>query len=391
MPTASADQPRKRLRRPLRQRQRLRLGERERDVRPRGAAHGRAGGAAQHLPVQHSGPADLVRGARVGSGPSGRARRHRPDGGDESADLRARHRRHRAGRLPALRFHQAAAGLQIPPGHHGHRRAADRDLQPRIFRSAPAPAVQEHHLYRRAHRAARHGREGGRAADRRAVQGQGKADRAQHQGAAYRARLRHPQPRLPDRPAPEEERQGRRPHLHRGQFGGRARRRLWRRHRLRLVSDHAVVLARRRLHPPLRQAARRSANQAGEIRHHPGRGRARLHRHRDRRRLERRARLHRHLRPRHLADAGVHRAGLFRRNSRGAVRRAARRPLDRHADAHAAMRHHLLRLCLAWRHQAHPAVPRGPGGSLRLRARSPSISPTGCRRRFSSCSISTSA
>ena len=64
MPTASADQPRKRLRRPLRQRQRLGLGERQRDVRPRGAAHGHAGRAAQHLPVQHSGPADLVRGAR---------------------------------------------------------------------------------------------------------------------------------------------------------------------------------------------------------------------------------------------------------------------------------------------------------------------------------------
>ena len=29
-----------------------------------GAAHGRAGRAAQHLPVQHPGPADLVRGAR---------------------------------------------------------------------------------------------------------------------------------------------------------------------------------------------------------------------------------------------------------------------------------------------------------------------------------------
>ena len=43
-------------------------------------------------------------------------------------------------------------------GHHGHRRAADRDLQSRIHRSAPAPAVQEHHLCRRALRAARHGR-----------------------------------------------------------------------------------------------------------------------------------------------------------------------------------------------------------------------------------------
>ena len=47
-------------------------------------------------------------------------------------------------------------------------------------------------------------------------------------------------------------RQGRRPHLHRGQRGRGARRGLWRRDGLRLVSDHAVVLARRGLHPPLR-------------------------------------------------------------------------------------------------------------------------------------------
>ena len=68
------------------------------------------------------------------------------------------------------------------------------------------------------------------------------------------------------------------------------------------------------------------------------RGRTRLDRHGDRRRLERRARLHRHLGPRHLADAGVPRARLFRGNSGGDVRRAARRSFDRHADAHAAMR-----------------------------------------------------
>ena len=119
------------------------------------------------------------------------------------------------------------------------------------------------------------------------------------------------EPRLPDRPAAEKEQQGRRPHLHRGQFGGGARRRLRRRHGVRLVSDHALLVARRRLHPALRQDARRSGNQAGEIRHHPGRGRARLHRHRDRRRLERRTRLYRHFGPRHFADAGVHRARLL--------------------------------------------------------------------------------
>ena len=64
----------------------------------------------------------------------------------------------RARRLSVLRFHQAAAAVEVPRRHHRHRRAADRDLQPRIHRSAPAPAVQEHHLCRRALGAARHGR-----------------------------------------------------------------------------------------------------------------------------------------------------------------------------------------------------------------------------------------
>jgi 2-oxoglutarate/2-oxoacid ferredoxin oxidoreductase subunit alpha len=51
---------------------------------------------------------------------------------------------------------------------------------------------------------------------------------------------------------------GRRPHLRGGQFGRGARCRLWRRHGLRLVSDHAVLIGGRRLHAPLRQAAHRS-------------------------------------------------------------------------------------------------------------------------------------
>ena len=54
--------------------------------------------------------------------------------------------------------------------------------------------------------------------------------------------------RVPDRPQAQARRRGRRPDFHRGQRRGRARRGLWRRHRVRLVSDHAVVVARRRLH-----------------------------------------------------------------------------------------------------------------------------------------------
>ncbi len=63
---------RQRLRRQVRQRQRLRLGQRQRAVRPVDPAHGRAGVGAQHLPLQHPGPADLVRGAGLRGRPSRR-------------------------------------------------------------------------------------------------------------------------------------------------------------------------------------------------------------------------------------------------------------------------------------------------------------------------------
>ena len=50
----------KRLRHSLRQRQRLGIGKRQSPVRAFDPAHGRADRAAQHLPFEHPGPADLV-------------------------------------------------------------------------------------------------------------------------------------------------------------------------------------------------------------------------------------------------------------------------------------------------------------------------------------------
>src|SRR5205807_8372147 len=55
---------RQRFRDQVRQRQRLGLGVGERAVREELPAHGHPGLAAQHLPVEHPGPADLVRSAR---------------------------------------------------------------------------------------------------------------------------------------------------------------------------------------------------------------------------------------------------------------------------------------------------------------------------------------
>ena len=66
--------------------------------------HGVPVSPAQHLPLQHPGPADLVRGAGHRGRPSRRPRRRRHDGGDESADLGQGRRLDRARRLSVLRF-----------------------------------------------------------------------------------------------------------------------------------------------------------------------------------------------------------------------------------------------------------------------------------------------
>ena len=168
----------------------------------------------------------------------------------------------RTGRLSVLRLDQAAAAVEIPRRRHRDRCAADRDHQFHLYRSAPAPAVQEHHLSRRTLCLARHGPQADRATDRRAVQRQGKAAVVERPCAASRPRLGAAEPQMPDRAAREKGRQGRRPHLHRGQQRGRVGRGLWRRHRLRLVSDHAVVVAGGRLCQPLQEAAPRSQNPA---------------------------------------------------------------------------------------------------------------------------------
>ena len=63
---------------------------------------------------------------------------------------------------------------------------------------------------------------GDREADRRAVQGQGEADRRQHACAASRPRLGADESRVPDRAAACARQRGRRPHLHRGQFSAAA-------------------------------------------------------------------------------------------------------------------------------------------------------------------------
>ena len=268
----------------------------------------------------------------------GRARRRRPDGRDEPADLGQGRRRDRAGRLPVLRLHQAAAAVEVPRRHHGHRRAAHRDLQ-REYTDPRQRQLFKNIIYVGA-LSALLDIDVGVIEKLIAEQFKGKDKllepnvQALHLGRDYA--LMNLECPIGLRLQARE--RGRRPHLHRGQQRRGARRRLRRRDGLRLVSDHAVVLARRsvpaalpqlRVDPATEQEQRYAIVQAED----------------------------------ELASIGmVIGAGwngaraftatsgpgislmqeflgprLLRRDPGGDLRRAARRPLDRHADAHAAV------------------------------------------------------
>ena len=171
--------------------------------------------------------------------------------------------------------------------------------------------------------------------------------------------------------------------LHRGQQRRGARLRLRRRDGCGVVPDHAVLLDGRGVPAPLQAVPPRPAERQGALRDHPGRGRARLDRHGDRRGVERRAGVHLHLRPGHLAHAGVHRPRVLRRDPGGDLRRAARRSFDRYADAHPAVRRARR---ARTRRTATPSTRCSSRRTRRRRSssrRSRSTSPTGCRRRYS--------
>ena len=161
---------------------------RQHHLRQDAVPDGHPGQPEEHLSLQHPGPADLVRGAGVGGRLSGAARRHRPDGRHEPAELQGGPGRDRARRLAALRF-DAAAHLAARR-HHRAGRADRRDVRRALEGPAPAPAVQEHGLRRRADGAARHRPRGAERRGRRPAQGQGEAGRRQHGGGRARARVR---------------------------------------------------------------------------------------------------------------------------------------------------------------------------------------------------------
>ena len=103
---------------------------------------------------------------------------------------------------------------------------------------------------------------GDREAVRRAVQGQGSAARLEPQGAAMGRDYALANLACPLAAQGRAARQRRRPDLHRRQHRRGARRRVRRRDGLRVVSDHAVVVARRSVREVLPQVPHRSRRRA---------------------------------------------------------------------------------------------------------------------------------
>ncbi len=168
--------------------------------RPDHAGHlpdGHPGHGQERLPVEHPGPADLVRD------PGQQARLHRadaalrPDGGAERRHLRQGRGRGAQRRLAALRLVVAARREAAPARHHLPRRAAGRAVQRRLQGRARAHPDEEHRLCRRAGGAARHRHRGHPRADPGEVLEEAGAARLERQGDRARLQLRQGPLRLP--------------------------------------------------------------------------------------------------------------------------------------------------------------------------------------------------
>ena len=248
---------RKRFRPQARQRQRNRIGQRQRPAHAGDLPHGHPGLRQESVPVEHSGPAHLVRDPRQ-QGRLHRARaRLRPDGRDELADLRARRR---------ARCARAATCCTIRPGRSTATCIRDdvtflgvplaQMCNDELPRSARAHPDEEHRLRRRAGRRARHRHGRDRAAARREVRRQEGAARiesaALRLGYDYAKRAFRLSAAVPSREDGRERRQDpdRRQHRH------RARLRLRRRDGRGLVSRSR---RRRRVMDAFKASARSSA------------------------------------------------------------------------------------------------------------------------------------
>ncbi len=156
-----------------------------------------------------------------------------------------------------------------------------------------------------------------------------------------------------------------RPDAGRGQRRRRDGLHVRRRHRRRLVSDHAVVVAARDAHRLHAEVPHGQGDRQGDVRDRAGRGRDRRARHGRRRELGGRAGDDVHVGSRHLADVRVRGPVVLRRDSGRRVRHSARRAVDGPADAHGAGRPAVRRRQLARRHAARDAAAGVGRGVLR--------------------------
>ena len=173
-----------------RHRQRHRLGERQHAADEVDLPQRHPGDGQELLPLQHPGPAHLVRDPRHPGRARGALRPDRPHGRHERRDLCARRQGGRAGRLPAVRLHLAAAGAAEARRHHRARRAAGAAVQRELQRGAHPHPDEEHLLRRGAGGAARAGPRAHPHAAGRDLRQEAAAGREQHEGHPARLRLR---------------------------------------------------------------------------------------------------------------------------------------------------------------------------------------------------------
>jgi ferredoxin len=246
-----------RLRHQVRQRQRLGLGLGQRAVRQGGAAHGRAGQPAQHLPEQHPGPADLVRGARVRAGLLGRR-----GGVDMMVAMNPQTWDADVAEIEPGGYLLYDSTRPLPPGEPARRRARRRRAADRDLPTPPTSDPRQRQLFKNIIYVGvlsalldidRAVFESLFAEQYRARSGCSTPT----VGAAARARIRARARPGADRAARAGAPTGRRPHLRRRQQRHRAGLRLRRRHGLRLVPDHALVVGRRGVPEVLREVPRR--------------------------------------------------------------------------------------------------------------------------------------
>ena len=263
-------------------------------------------------------------------------------------DARARRRRRLRRAAEAQRAAQRPGVLSGAVRHAGQAGLPGREA---------APPRQEHDL-------SRHPREAAR--DRSGPDGEGARQAARQEGQGGRPERRRAEGRLGLRRGDvhqagpvrhrADERNGRQD-PHRRQRRRRHRLHDGRRHRRRLVSDYAVLVAVRVAHRLHEEVPRRQGNREGDVRDRAGRRRDRLARHGDRRELGGRAVDDRDGRSRHLADGRVRRPGVLRGDAGRDLRRPARRAVDRPADPHGAGRPGAGGVPVARRHQAPDADP----------------------------------